>query len=65
MVVENSVIRLREIKSAIIEINNIFENIQTVNISTIGRVLKSHQMNMNHLYTVPFARNGERVKELR
>ncbi|CAM4512164.1 unnamed protein product [Leuciscus chuanchicus] len=34
-VVENNAIRLRQIKSAIIEDNNIFENIQTVSISTI------------------------------
>ncbi|CAK6982700.1 uncharacterized protein LOC122873078, partial [Scomber scombrus] len=65
MVVENNAIRLREIKSAIIDDNNIFENIQTVSISTIDRVLKRHQMNMKQLYTVPFERNGERVKELR
>ncbi|KAL1249534.1 hypothetical protein QQF64_020539 [Cirrhinus molitorella] len=61
MVVENNAIRLREIKSAVIENNNIFENIQTVSISTIDRVLKKHQMNMKQLYTVPFVRNGERV----
>ncbi|KAI7812952.1 hypothetical protein IRJ41_012596 [Triplophysa rosa] len=65
MVLENNAIRLREIKSAIIEDNNIFENIQTVSISTIARVLKRHQMNMKQLYTVPFERNGEKVKELR
>jgi len=65
VVVENNAIRLRGIKSAIIEDNNIFENIQTVSISTIDRVLKRHQMNMKQLYTVPFERNGERVKELR
>ena len=64
MVVENNAIRLREIKSAIIEDNNIFENIQTVSISTIDRVLKRHQMSMKQLYNVPFERNGERVKEL-
>ncbi|XP_051950903.1 uncharacterized protein LOC127621379 [Xyrauchen texanus] len=64
MVVEYNAIRIREIKSAIID-NNIFENIQTVSISTIDRVLKRHQMNMKQLYTVPFERNGERVKELR
>lgn len=65
MVVENNAIRLREIKSAIIEDNNIFANIQTVSISTIDRVLKGQQMKMKQLYTVPFERNGERVKELR
>ncbi len=64
MVVENNAIRLREIKSAIIEDNNIFENIQTVSISTIDRVLKRHQMNMKQLYTVPFEINCEIVKEL-
>ncbi|XP_044052938.1 uncharacterized protein LOC122876529 [Siniperca chuatsi] len=65
MVIENNATRLREMKSAIIEDNNIFQNIQTVSISTIDRVLKRHQMNMKQLYTVPFERNGKRVKELR
>ncbi|KAL7842325.1 hypothetical protein SRHO_G00240140 [Serrasalmus rhombeus] len=63
MVVENNAIILREIKSAIIEDTNIFENIQTVSISTTDRVLKRHQMNMKMLYTVPFERNGERVNQ--
>ena len=57
-------ITLREIKSAIIEDNNIFENIQTVSISTIDRVLKRHQLNKKQLYTVLFEISGERVKEL-
>lgn len=65
MVLENNAIRVREIKSPIIEDNNIFENIQTVSISTIDRVLKRHPMNIKQLYSVPFERNGERVKELR
>ena len=64
MVVENNAIRPREIKSAITEDNNIFENIQTVSISTTDRALKRHQMNMKQLYTVPFERTGERVGEM-
>ena len=60
MVVENNAIRLREIKSAILVDNNIFENIQSVSISTIDRVLKRHQMNMKQLCTVPFERKCER-----
>lgn len=54
MVLENNAIRLREIKSAIIEDNNILENIQTVSISTIDRVLKRHPMNIKQQYAVPF-----------
>ncbi len=46
LVVENNATRLREIKSAIIED---FENIQTVSISTIDRVLERHQINLNQL----------------
>ncbi|XP_023817458.1 uncharacterized protein LOC110016218 isoform X1 [Oryzias latipes] len=65
MVVENYAIRQREIKSAIIEDNNIFANIQTFSISANDRVLKGHQIKMKQLYTVPFERNRERVKELR
>ena len=64
MVKANNAIRLREIESAILEDNNVFENIQSISISTIDRVLKRHQMSMKELYQVPFERNGDRVKEL-
>ena len=40
MVVENNAVRLREIKSVIMEDNNISENIQTVSISTTDIVVE-------------------------
>ncbi|KAL7830033.1 hypothetical protein SRHO_G00311600 [Serrasalmus rhombeus] len=52
MGVENNAITLREIESAITEDTRIFENIQTVSISSTDRVLKRHQMNMKMLHTV-------------
>ncbi|KAL7871364.1 hypothetical protein SRHO_G00063470 [Serrasalmus rhombeus] len=61
MGIANNAIRLGEIQSAIIDNHDIFENIQSVSISTIDRV----QMRMKQLYRVPFERNGDRVKELR
>lgn len=65
MVLSNNAITLREIQSAILEDNGIFQNINSVSISTIDRVLKRHQMTMKQLYKVPFERNCDRVKELR
>lgn len=65
IVVENNAITLREIQTTILQDNDTFANIQTVSISTIDRVLKKQHMRMKQLYTVPFERNGERVKELR
>ncbi|KAL7839610.1 hypothetical protein SRHO_G00262680 [Serrasalmus rhombeus] len=65
MVIANNAIRLREIQSAIIDKHDIFENIQSVSISTIDRVLRKNQMRMKQLYRVPSERNGDRVKELR
>ncbi|KAL6477133.1 hypothetical protein MHYP_G00156320 [Metynnis hypsauchen] len=63
MVIANNAIRLREIQQAIIQDNDAFQNILSVSISTIDRVLKRHQMSMKQLYKVPFQRNGDRVKE--
>ncbi|KAI4881981.1 hypothetical protein NFI96_007649 [Prochilodus magdalenae] len=61
----NNAIRLMEIQQAIIQDNNVFQNIQSVSTSTIDRGLKCHQMSMKQLYKVPFQRNGDRMKELR
>lgn len=65
MVRVNNAMRLREIQRTIIEDNDVFENIHTVSISTIDRVLHRNQMSMKQLYRVPFQRNEDRVKELR
>ncbi|XP_013769810.1 creatine kinase M-type [Pundamilia nyererei] len=45
--------------------DHIFQNINTISISTIDRVLKKHQMTMKETYRVPFERNSDRLKELR
>ncbi|KAF0039334.1 hypothetical protein F2P81_007569 [Scophthalmus maximus] len=65
MVMANNAITLRQIRTAIIEDNAIFQNVNSISISTIDRILNKHQMTMKQLYTVPFERNYDRVKELR
>ncbi|KAL7403326.1 hypothetical protein ABVT39_027823 [Epinephelus coioides] len=65
IVMANNAITLREIHNTIIQDNLIFQNINTISISTIDRVLKKHEMSMKQLYRVPFERNSDRVKELR
>jgi transposase len=65
MVRVNNAMRLGERQRTIIEDNDVFENIHTVSISTIDRVLHRNQMSMKQLYRVPFQRNEDRVKELR
>ncbi|XP_078027192.1 uncharacterized protein LOC144464339 [Epinephelus lanceolatus] len=64
IVMANNAITLREICNTIIQDNLIFQNINTISISTIDRVLKKHEMSMKQLYRVPFERNSDRVKEL-
>ena len=65
MVIANNSIRLREICANIIADNGVFANIENVGTTKIARVLKKHQIRMKQLYTVPFERNSERIKELR
>lgn len=65
MVVVNNAIKLREIQDRVLADNDIFENVNSVSTTTIARVLKKHQVTMKQLYTVPFERNSERVKEQR
>lgn len=64
MVLTNNCIRLREIQANIINNDHIFNNIQQVSLSTLGRILKKNQIYMKQLYRVPFDRNSERVKHL-
>ena len=65
MVIANNSIRLREICANIIADIGVFANIENVGTTKIARVLKKHQIRMKQLYTVPFERNSERIKELR
>ena len=63
MVLQNNLIRLREIQQRVEEDNVNFEGINSVSLSTIDRVLK--RKSLKQAYRVPFERNSERVKELR
>ncbi|XP_044038655.1 uncharacterized protein LOC122869562 [Siniperca chuatsi] len=65
MVMANKAITLREIRAAILQDNAIFQNVNSISISTIDRILKKHEMTMKQIYRVPFERNSDRVKELR
>ncbi len=44
MVLTNNCIRLREIQANIINNDHIFNNIQRVSLSTLGRILKKNQI---------------------
>ncbi|XP_019217583.1 uncharacterized protein LOC109203005 [Oreochromis niloticus] len=65
MVIRNNGIKLTEIRHRVLADNVTFANIHSVSITTISRVLKKHQVRMKQLYTVPFERNSEHVKQLR
>nr|XP_015821056.1 uncharacterized protein LOC107389438 [Nothobranchius furzeri] len=65
VVIRNNGIKLTEIRHSILADNVTFANIHSVSLTTISRVLKKHQVRMKHLYTVPFERNSEHVKQLR
>lgn len=65
MVVANNAIKLHELQSRIVEDNDMFENVHSISITAIARTLSKHRVRMKQLYTVPFERNSERVKELR
>ncbi len=65
MVLQNNLIRLREIQQRVEEDNVNFEGINSVSLSTIDRVLKRNLISLKQAYRVAFERNSERVKELR
>ncbi|XP_041947824.1 uncharacterized protein LOC121708924 [Alosa sapidissima] len=65
MVLANNVIRIHQIQHHIINDATVFNNIVTVSLSTIHRVLQKNQLRMKQLYRVPFERNCDRVKNLR
>ncbi|KAJ8334625.1 hypothetical protein SKAU_G00402640 [Synaphobranchus kaupii] len=64
MVLANNEMRLREVQTRVIQDNDIFNNINAVSLATINRVLHRHQVTVKQLYTVPFERNSDRVKEI-
>ena len=65
MVLANNAITIRQIRTAIIDDQAMFQNIATVSMATLDRVLKRNEMRMKQVYRVPFERNSERVKEIR
>ena len=65
MVVANNAIKLSEIQAQIVEDHEIFNNIENISLTTIMWTLSKHRVRMKQLYTVPFERNSEGVKELR
>ncbi|KAK0140192.1 hypothetical protein N1851_022890 [Merluccius polli] len=65
MVIANNAIRLREIQQRIIDNDTIFQNIRSVSMSVLSRVLARNRIRMKQIYRVPFERNSERVKQLR
>ena len=65
MVIRNNGIKLTDFRDRVLVDNITFRNTHNVSITTISRVLKQHQVRMKQLYTVPFERNSERVKQLR
>ncbi len=65
MVLQDNVIRLREIQERVIQDNTHFQGIDNVSISTVERVLHCNRMRMKQVYRVHFKHNSPRVKELR
>ena len=65
MVVANNALRLREIREAMIADQAMFRNINTVSVTTIDCILRRNHVAMKQLYTVPFQRNSDVVKEAR
>ncbi|XP_045889418.1 uncharacterized protein LOC123959422 isoform X2 [Micropterus dolomieu] len=60
MVLQNNLIRLREIQQRVEEDKVNFEGINSVNLSTTDRVLKRNLISLKQAYRVPFERNSER-----
>lgn len=65
MAVQRNDIRIREIQQNILADNGIFEDINSISRTTIGRILRKHQVTLKQIYLVPFQRNEDRVKALR
>lgn len=65
MVVANNEIKLKEIQARVLEDDEVFGTINAISVTSISRTLSKHRIRMKQLYTVPFERNSERIKELR
>ncbi len=58
-------IRLTEIRQHILDNEDMFNNVGSISLPTIARILKRHQVSIKQLYHVPFERNADRVKQMR
>ena len=65
MVLANNALTIKQIKSAIIDDQSMFQNINTVSLATVDRLLRRNTLRMKQVYRVPFERNSDRVKQLR
>ncbi|RXM28161.1 Neuronal acetylcholine receptor subunit alpha-2 [Acipenser ruthenus] len=65
MVQAKNDIRLKDIQQNIIADVEMFEGVDAISTTTIGCILKRHQITMKPIYMVPFQRNEERMKALR
>ncbi|XP_030641395.1 NACHT, LRR and PYD domains-containing protein 12-like [Chanos chanos] len=65
MILAKNAIRLREIQAHVLSGHTVFDNVHQVSLSTLGRVLKKHHVQMKQLYRVRTERNSEIVKDLR
>ena len=65
MVLANNALTIKQIKSAIIDDQAMFQNIDTVSLATVDRVLRRNELRMKQVYRVPFERNSDSVKQLR
>ena len=62
MVIADNGIKLREIQTKIIENNQLFHNVESISLTTIARTLTKYRVRMKQLYTVPFKRNSEKLR---
>ncbi len=58
-------IRLTEFRQHILDNEDMFNNVGSISLPTIARILKRHQVSIKQLYHVPFERNADRVKQMR
>lgn len=65
MVLEDNAITLKQIRTKVIEDQDIFRELNAVGLATLDRVLKRNSLRMKQVYHVPFNRNSDRVKGLR
>ena len=52
--VANIAIKLHEIQTRIVDDHEIFDNIDSINLTTIMQTLSKHRVRIKQLYTVPF-----------